>query len=188
MSRRNLSALDQQRREMERLMANPEKSIKIPGSTQGEKEENMSEHQAPDLVPSVRSSTAGAGSGEFHVYKQTKRKNIIRQELEETAVRAKEEAEDFEQRRREAQIRDERKTEKNRQKRRKRNDKPNKKTQSQNSTQSQPNDVSTQNAPFKAPDMTVSQNIQSQMVAEQAQDTQTPESQSQGIKIVEDAF
>jgi hypothetical protein len=186
MSKRNLSALEQQRHEMERLMANPEKAIKLPGSSQSKEEENTSEHQIPNYVPATRSSTAGAGSGEFHVYKNTKRKNLSRQEEEEGAVRAQKEAEDFVKRRREAQIRDEQKTEKNRQKRRKRTNKSKKKTQFQNSSHS--NDTSKQDSHSKTLDIEDSQNHQKETKSEQPQDTQTPNSPSHGIKIVEDTF
>lgn len=167
-------------------MANPGKAIESLGSMQSKEEDgSMSGHQIPEFVASVRSSTAGAGSGEFHVYKQTKRKNIVRQEEEENAIRAQKEAEDFENRRREAQIRDDQKTERNRQKRRKRNGKTKKKGQSQNSLESETNDDLTKEAPHDIPDP---QNVQGDMATERAQDTQTPESPSHGIKIVEDAF
>lgn len=163
-------------------MANPERVINLPNSTQAKAGDSISQHQVPSFATTTRSSTAGASSGEFHVYKNAKRKNIDRQEEEESMLRAQNEAEDFEKRRREAQIRDKQKTNKNREKRRKRNDKFKNKAQSQNSTQ--PNVIAMQGSGSKP---LVSHNSQREIEAEQNQE-QTRDSSSQGIKIVEDTF
>lgn len=126
MTKRNLSAVEQQRLEMEQMMANPEKSLR--GTDQilkrpDQNSEKMTIEKLPEILSSVRGSSAGAGSGEFHVYKQARRKSIERRENEDREIREENEAEEFEKKRLETQSKDELRTQKNREKRRKRNKK-----------------------------------------------------------------
>lgn len=70
------TAYDVQRSKLEKLMKNPEKPVAIP-DPKGEKDPN----KAPEFVYNVMGSSAGAGSGEFHVYRQVRRKEFARQKV-----------------------------------------------------------------------------------------------------------
>ena len=72
------TAYDVQRSKLEKLMSNPEKPVNIPGQRK-EKDPN----KAAEFVYNVMGSSAGAGSGEFHVYRQIRRKEYARQKIME---------------------------------------------------------------------------------------------------------
>ena len=74
---------DSQRRRIEKLMENPEKVIDLPDTSMS----THKKYEPPDFVRNVMGSSAGAGSGEFHVYRHLRRKEMTRlKEMEESAV------------------------------------------------------------------------------------------------------
>lgn len=73
-----LSAHERQAQAISKLLANPDKEIRIPD---GPKEKSI--RPPRDVMKNVTGSSAGAGSGEFHVYKQQRRREYERIQLME---------------------------------------------------------------------------------------------------------
>jgi hypothetical protein len=73
---------DLQRRQLDKLLSNPEKEVKLPEGLGA----RMGGVRAPrEMIKSVAGSAAAAGSGEFHVYKQSRRREAERiRHMEET--------------------------------------------------------------------------------------------------------
>ncbi|WWC73773.1 uncharacterized protein I206_107745 [Kwoniella pini CBS 10737] len=106
---------DQQRRQVEKLLSNPEREIQI---NVGTKEKTL---RAPrEMMKNVQGSSAGAGSGEFHVYKQSRRREYERLKMMNDKAHAEEEQAAFQARQAERDAMADAKTAKNRAKRQKR--------------------------------------------------------------------
>ncbi|CAE6523796.1 unnamed protein product [Rhizoctonia solani] len=97
--RKKQTAVDLQKQQLERLMKDPTKTVNLP---------------APP-----KEKTACAGSGEFHVYKQSRRREYERLKIMEEASKKEQETAEFEARKREREEQIEAKTAKNRAKRQK---------------------------------------------------------------------
>uniref|UniRef100_V5EP03 DUF1168-domain-containing protein n=2 Tax=Kalmanozyma brasiliensis (strain GHG001) TaxID=1365824 RepID=V5EP03_KALBG len=109
-----LSPHERQAQAISKLLANPDKEIRIPD---GPKEKSI--RPPRDVMKNVTGSSAGAGSGEFHVYKQQRRRENERIQLMEEQNLKLTEQEEFERKRAQIQEKDEAKTDKNRAKREK---------------------------------------------------------------------
>ncbi|EKV16418.1 hypothetical protein PDIG_20940 [Penicillium digitatum PHI26] len=73
----------------------------------------------PEIVTNVQGSSAGAGSGEFHVYKASRRREFERLRMMQSEVDAEKNNEIWEKEREERKRKDDEKTEKNRRRREK---------------------------------------------------------------------
>ncbi|KAF8200773.1 DUF1168-domain-containing protein [Pholiota molesta] len=113
-NRHALTAVEKQRTQLEKLLKDPAKPAYIPPPP---KEKSI--RPAREMMKNVQGSSAGAGSGEFHVYKASRRREYERLKLlEEASAKEIEEAE-FERKRRAMEEIAEAKTAKNRAKRQK---------------------------------------------------------------------
>ncbi|KAM7214193.1 putative DUF1168 domain protein [Rhypophila decipiens] len=100
------------------LFANPTQEIKLPPPV-----DSLSSGKKlpppPEIVTNVQGSSAGAGSGEFHVYKAARRREYERLRLMDEEVAREKARDEFERNKRENEAKDEEKTRKNREKREK---------------------------------------------------------------------
>ncbi|TFK54426.1 DUF1168-domain-containing protein, partial [Heliocybe sulcata] len=112
------TALDKQRSQLEKLLKDPAKPAYIPPPP---KEKTV---RAPrEMMKNVQGSSAGAGSGEFHVYKASRRREYERLKLMEEENKKEAEVAEFERKKREWEEQAEAKTAKNRAKRQKKKEK-----------------------------------------------------------------
>ncbi|CAA7261622.1 unnamed protein product [Cyclocybe aegerita] len=113
-NRHALTSVEKQRAQLEKLLKDPSKPAYIPPPP---KEKNI--RPAREMMKNVQGSSAGAGSGEFHVYKASRRREYERLKLLEEASHKEIIEEEFERKRREAEEIANAKTAKNRAKRQK---------------------------------------------------------------------
>lgn len=114
--KRALTPVSAQAAQLDSLFARPDQDIRIPS---GASDPRRRLPAPPEIVTNVQGSSAGAGSGEFHVYKAARRREYERLRVMDEEVRNEEEQREFEERRKEMEEEDKKKTERNRAKREK---------------------------------------------------------------------
>ncbi|KIJ49646.1 hypothetical protein M422DRAFT_59331 [Sphaerobolus stellatus SS14] len=107
-----LTPLEKQRAQLSKLLKDPSKPVFIPPPP---KEKTI--RPPREMMKNVQGSSAGAGSGEFHVYKANRRREYERVKLMEDQTKKETEEAEFERKRREREEEAEMKTSKNRAKR-----------------------------------------------------------------------
>ena len=115
--RRALTPVTQQANQVDALFAKPDRDISIPSTNSLTKKSTLP--PPPEIVANVQGSSAGAGSGEFHVYKASRRREYERIKMMDEEVAREKAEEEFEKRREELKRKDEEKTGKNRKRREK---------------------------------------------------------------------
>ncbi|KAK0483376.1 hypothetical protein IW261DRAFT_1462972 [Armillaria novae-zelandiae] len=113
-NRHAMTAVEKQRMQLDKLLKDPTKAAYVPPPP---KEKTI--RPAREMMKNVQGSSAGAGSGEFHVYKASRRREYERLKLLEETVQKETDEAEFERRKREAAAVTEAKTAKNRAKRQK---------------------------------------------------------------------
>jgi len=111
------TAIASQANEIENLMWDPDRPVEIPALSSEAKTKVAA---PPEIVANVQGSSAGAGSGEFHVYKASRRRENERLRTMDEEAKKEEDDARWEEELEEKRLRDADKTAKNRAKRNKR--------------------------------------------------------------------
>ncbi|KAL9120603.1 MAG: hypothetical protein Q9187_002840 [Circinaria calcarea] len=116
-----LTPTTQQATQLSALFAKPDREIPLPTSSALTTANHRSHNfpPPPEIVANVQGSSAGAGSGEFHVYKASRRREYERLRLMDEEVKREKADAEFEKEREEKKRRDEAKTSKNKARREK---------------------------------------------------------------------
>ncbi|KAH7192024.1 uncharacterized protein B0J16DRAFT_332160 [Fusarium flagelliforme] len=116
--RRALTPLSAQAASVDALFAKPDQNIRIPDASAGNSSAAL-RSAPPEIVTNVQGSSAGAGSGEFHVYKASRRREYERLRSMDEDLRREKDIEEFTKDKSERDRKDEERTRKNREKREK---------------------------------------------------------------------
>ena len=116
--KRALTPLSAQAASVDALFAKPDQNIRIPDSSAGNTSAAL-RSAPPEIVTNVQGSSAGAGSGEFHVYKASRRREYERLRSMDEDLRREKDIEEFTKDKSERDRKDEERTRKNREKREK---------------------------------------------------------------------
>ena len=116
--KRALTPTSAQASQVDALFAHVEKDVVIPiTATKDAVAKRLA--PPPEIVANVQGSSAGAGSGEFHVYKASRRREYERLRLMDEETKKEKDSEEFEKKKEELKQKDEAKTNKNKARREK---------------------------------------------------------------------
>ncbi|KAJ5625752.1 hypothetical protein N7510_002061 [Penicillium lagena] len=99
------------------LFRDPNKEIQLPESVKPRTSGSLA--APPEIVANVQGSSAGAGSGEFHVYKASRRREYERLRMMQAETDKEKDDAEWGKMREETKMKDDEKTEKNRRRREK---------------------------------------------------------------------
>lgn len=116
--RRQLTPVSEQANQIDVLFKDPSKEVRLPSISKPRTLDSLA--PPPEIVANVQGSSAGAGSGEFHVYKASRRREYERLRLMDEESKREKTNEEFEKKVAETQRKDQEKTDRNRRKRDKR--------------------------------------------------------------------
>jgi hypothetical protein len=119
LKKRALTPVSAQAATLDALLAKSDQEIKLPLSSSTSLTTAQQHGAPPEIVANVQGSSAGAGSGEFHVYKASRRREYERLRAMDEEVMKEKDMEGWEKERREREERDREKTRKNRERREK---------------------------------------------------------------------
>ncbi|KAF8939297.1 hypothetical protein EDD21DRAFT_89799 [Dissophora ornata] len=112
----HFTPLELQKKQLDKLLEKIDKPVHIP-ERPGQKQTNR---EPKNYVKNVQGSSAGAGSGEFHVYRAGRRREYARLKNMELESKEEREQREYDERIQAKRAADEEKTEKNRTKRQRR--------------------------------------------------------------------
>ncbi|KAJ6005099.1 Protein of unknown function DUF1168 [Penicillium herquei] len=115
--RRAITPHSEQATEIKTLFKDTSKEIRLPTAAKDRTVASLS--APPEIVTNVQGSSAGAGSGEFHVYKASRRREYERLRSMQAEVDKEKNDEEWEKEREESKKKDDAKTDKNRRRREK---------------------------------------------------------------------
>ncbi|KAI3533038.1 hypothetical protein CABS01_09654 [Colletotrichum abscissum] len=113
--KRALTPVSEHAKHLETLFSKPDQEIRLPSGPGAVAKRAVA--APPEIVTNVQGSSAGAGSGEFHVYKASRRREYDRLRAMDDEVRQEKENDEFERQKAERAAKDEERTRKNREKR-----------------------------------------------------------------------
>ena len=113
--KRALTPTSAQAASLDALFAKPDREIRVPSSAAAALARRPD--APPEIVTNVQGSSAGAGSGEFHVYKASRRREYERLRGMDDELRREQQQDAFDKERTERERKDEERTRKNREKR-----------------------------------------------------------------------
>ncbi|KXH48407.1 hypothetical protein CNYM01_08221 [Colletotrichum nymphaeae SA-01] len=113
--KRALTPVSEHAKHLETLFSKPDQEIRLPPGPGAVAKRAVA--APPEIVTNVQGSSAGAGSGEFHVYKASRRREYDRLRAMDDEVRQEKENDEFERQKAERAAKDEERTRKNREKR-----------------------------------------------------------------------
>lgn len=118
LKRRAVSPRSEHATQVDSLFRDPKKALKLPDASKPKSASSLP--APPEIVANVQGSSAGAGSGEFHVYKASRRREYERLRLMQDEVDQEKAQDEWQREREETRRKDEERTEKNRKRRDKR--------------------------------------------------------------------